>query len=193
MSLYNYGLFDADQKLLGVITFSGISVIETIIGAFENKNGEPFTRESNQKGFFELSRLAMVDDGRKVRNLTSWFVSKAIKLLRKSEDVRAIISYADSKYHHGYIYQATNWKYYGLSPQKSDFFYKDENGVERQLWRGTSSDKDGEWRPRSRKHRYLLLYDKSLIVKWKEERYPKGDNDCYEIKQPEQIQMTMFD
>lgn len=193
MSLYNFGLFDKNDKLLGVITFSGISVIETIIGAFENKNGEPFNRESNQKGFFELSRLAMVDDNRKIKNLTSWFVSGAIKRLRKLAKVRAIISYADSKYHHGYIYQATNWKYYGLTPAKSDFFYKDENGVARQLWRGKPSNKIGQWRPRSRKHRYLLLYDKSLIVKWKEKPYPKGDNDCYEIKQSEQIQTTMFD
>lgn len=193
MSLYNFGLFDKQEKLLGVLTFSGISVIETLIGAFENKSGEPFSRESDQKGFYELSRLAMVDDERKVKNLTSWFVGGGIKLLRKLTKVRAIISYADSKYHHGYIYQATNWRYYGLAPQKSDFFYKDENGIERQLWRGKSSDKDGEWRPRSRKHRYLLLYDKSLTVKWKEEPYPKGDNDCYEITQPKQIQMTMFD
>jgi hypothetical protein len=175
LSKENYGLFKIGGGLIGVITFSGISVVETLIGAFEN-----FDRQSNQDGFYELSRLAM-DDERKVKNLTSWFLSRAIKQLRKNNDVRALISYADSKYHHGYIYQATNFKYYGLSSQKSDFFYVDENGKEKQLWRGKTSDYVGEWRQRSRKHRYMLVYDKSLKVKWNEQPYPKGNNTEYKL------------
>lgn len=123
LSKANYGLFSADDKLIGVATFSGISVVETLIGAFEG-----FDRESDQSGFYELSRLSM-NDAAKERNLTSWFLSRAIKRLRKDFDVRAIISYADSRYHHGYIYQATNWKYYGLAPEKSDFFYSDGGGA----------------------------------------------------------------
>lgn len=111
-----YGLFSKDNKFVGCVVFAGVSVIETLIGAFEG-----FERFSSQEGFWELTRLSM-DDDLKVPNLTSWFLSKCIKLLRKEEYVRAIISYADSKYHHGYIYQATNFKYYGLAPQKSDFF-----------------------------------------------------------------------
>ena len=183
-----YGLFDKlGGALIGVITFSGISVVETLIGAFEG-----FDRQSNQNGFWELSRLAMVDDDRKIKNLTSWFVSRCIKQLRKDRYVRAIISYADTDYHQGYIYQATNFRYYGLSPQKSDFFYKDENGEERQLWRGKASDKTGEWRQRSRKHRYMLVYDKSLKVRWKEEPYPKGDNMEYELTEPREYQITLF-
>lgn len=113
-----YGLFK-EEKLIGVVVFAGISVIETLIGAFDG-----FDRESDQSGFFELTRLAM-DDKTKVKNLTSWFVSKAIKLLRKQNNVRALISYADSKYHHGFIYQATNFKYYGLTAPKTDFFVTD--------------------------------------------------------------------
>ena len=118
LSKKNYGLFREDGVYCGVLTFGGISVIETLIGAFEG-----FERFSSQDGFWELTRLAM-DDETKEKNLTSWFVSRCIKDLRKTEYVRAIISYADSKYHHGYIYQATNFKYYGLSPIKSDFFEK---------------------------------------------------------------------
>ena len=183
-----YGLFaELGGALLGVVTFSGISVIETLIGAFEG-----FDRTSDQSGFWELSRLAMVDDERKIQNLTSWFVSRCIKQLRKDRYVRAIISYADTDYHQGYIYQATNFRYYGLSPQKSDFFYKDENGEERQLWRGKASDKTGEWRQRSRKHRYMLVYDKSLKVRWKEEPYPKGDNMEYALTEPREYQITLF-
>ncbi len=188
LSKENYGLFShLGGELLGVITFSGISVVETLIGAFEG-----FDRASDQSGFWELSRLAMVDDERKIPNLTSWFVSRCIKQLRKDRYVRAIISYADTDYHNGYIYQATNFKYYGLTPQKSDFFYKDEKGNERQLWRGTASDKHGEWRPRSRKHRYMLVYDRSLKVKWQEEPYPKGDNKEYKLTEPKEYQVTLF-
>ena len=118
-----YGLFRDDNAFVGVIVFAGVSVIETLIGAFEG-----FERFSDQEGFWELTRLSM-DDETKEPNLTSWFVSHAIKMLRSERDVRAIISYADSKYHHGYIYQATNFKYYGLALQKSDFFEEVPGGV----------------------------------------------------------------
>lgn len=118
-----YGLFTKQNEFVGVCVFAGISVIETLIGAFEG-----FQRDSCQDGFWELTRLAM-DDEKKESNLTSWFVSNCIKRLRSEEYVRAIISYADSRYHHGYIYQATNFKYYGLTAQKSDFFESVSGGV----------------------------------------------------------------
>lgn len=168
-----YGLFREDNAIVGVIVFAGISVIETLIGAFEG-----FDRFSCQDGFWELTRLAM-DSDLKEKNLTSWFVSKAIKRLRSETNVRALISYADSKYHHGYIYQATNFKYYGLAPQKQDFFERLSDGNERQVWRGSVKGLQGEWRDRSRKHRYMIVYDKNLSIKWKEEPYPKGDNNEY--------------
>lgn len=187
LSKVNYGLFRDDWKFIGVITFGGISVIETLIGAFDG-----FDRFSSQEGFWELTRLSM-DDKKKERNLTSWFVSRAVKMLRETYCVRAIISYADSKYHNGYIYQATNFKYYGLSPLKSDFFEKKEDGTERQVWRGSVKGLDGEWRVRSRKHRYMLIFDKSLVIKWKEEPYPKGNNNEYDLKEPEQRQFLIYD
>lgn len=182
-----YGLFSKDNQFVGVIVFAGLSVVETIIGAFDG-----FDRHSSQEGFWELTRLSM-DDEIKEPNLTSWFVSHAIKLLRSERYVRAIISYADSKYHHGYIYQATNFKYYGLAPQKSDFFKKLPGGGTAQVWRGSVKGLEGEWIPRSRKHRYMLLYDKTLKVKWQEEPYPKGDNTEYELTIPSRTQLNLFD
>lgn len=124
LSRVAYGLISDEGKFVGVATFSGISVIETLIGAFEG-----FDRSSSQEGFWELSRLAM-DDDNKERNLTSWFVSRCLRMLRKDKFVRAVISYADSRYHHGYIYQATNFRYYGMTAQKTDFFSK-SGGVRR--------------------------------------------------------------
>lgn len=187
LSKVNYGLFRNDGKYIGVITFGGISVVETLIGAFDG-----FDRQSPQGGFWELTRLSM-DDDTKEKNLTSWFVSKAIKELRRTHTVRAIISYADSTYHNGYIYQATNFKYYGLTAQKSDFFEVQEDGTEKQIWRGGVKGHNGEWRQRSRKHRYMLLYDKSLSVKWKEQPYPKGNNSEYELTEPEEQQFLIYD
>lgn len=180
-----YGLFTKDKRIVGVLVFAGISVIETLIGAFEG-----FERFSEQGGFWELTRLAM-DDELKERNLTSFFVSHAIKNLRKTQYVRAIISYADSRYHHGYIYQATNFKYYGLTAAKTDFFEQLEDGTTRQVWRGCVKDLKGEWRERSRKHRYMLVYDKTLKVKWQEQTYPKGDNEEYKLK-PAEVQLNIF-
>lgn len=182
-----YGLFTKSDKFIGCIVFAGISVIETLIGAFEG-----FERTSDQSGFWELTRLAM-DDNRKEKNLTSWFVSRAIRKLRKENNVRALISYADSQYHHGYIYQATNFKYYGLAPQKSDFFALVGGGTERQVWRGSVKGLKGEWRLRSRKHRYMLVYDKSLTIQWEEKPFPKGDNTEYVLSAPKEQQMNIFD
>ena len=182
-----YGLFTNDGQFVGVVVFAGISAIETLIGAFEG-----FERFSSQDGFWELTRLAM-DDELKKPNLTSWFLSRCIKNLRSEQYVRAIISYADSQYHHGYIYQATNWKYYGLNAQKSDFYEFLPNGEERIVQRGVRSTLNGEWRMKSRKHRYMLVYDNSLVIKWKEEPYPKGNNDEYQLSIPKQTQLNMFD
>lgn len=186
LSKVRYGLFREDKKFVGVITFSGISVIETLIGAFDG-----FDKQSQQDGFWELSRLSM-DDDTKERNLTSWFVSHSIQRLRKTYQVRAIISYADSRYHHGYIYQATNFKYYGMTAPKADF-YENIAGVERQIWRGKVSGLKGEWKERPRKHRYMIVYDKSLKVRWTEEPFPKGDNTEYELKEPKVYQLNIFD
>ena len=51
---------------------------------------------------------------------------------------------------------------------------------------------NGEWRQRSRKHRYMIVYDKTLRCKWKEEPYPKGDNTEYELHEP-MGQLNLFD
>jgi hypothetical protein len=45
------------------------------------------------------------------------------------------------------------------------------------LSRGKSKGKDGQWQPRSRKHRYLYLIDKKLQPIWKQEPYPKLESN----------------
>lgn len=182
-----HGLFDDGLRVIGVITWGGVSAFQTLIGCFEG-----YERCTDQSGIWELTRLAM-DCERKEKNLTSWFVAHSIKKLRREHDVKAIISYADSTYHHGYIYQATNFKYYGLTDKKNDFVEIRQDGTESKVWRGPIKGLNGEWRDRSRKHRYLIVYDKSLNVKWKEMPYPKGDNTEYELTEPDENQISIFD
>ena len=165
---FNYGLFIED-KLIGVAVFHTLSVPETAKGCFGLQRNE-------QQGLYELGRLAL-DPEEYEPNLTSWFLSRAIKMLRKETEVRAILSYADSGHHNGYIYQATNFKYYGLTDPKKDFWILQEDGTYKKHQRGKIKGLQGEWRERNRKHRYLLIFDKELVCKWKEQPYPKNNNN----------------
>jgi len=147
----------------GACVFTGLPVPEIAVGAFGLKREE-------QEGLFELSRLCIHPDIQKEEyNITSWFVSRCIKQLRKDAKVRAILSYADSNHHNGIIYRATNFKYYGLTDHKKDFYYAD--GTKHS--RGSVKGIKGEWRDRSRKHRYLMVFDKELekSLTWKEEKW----------------------
>jgi hypothetical protein len=169
---FNYGLF-IDHMLIGVAIFHGISAGETVVGCFG-------LTKNDQAGFFELGRLAM-DPEHKVKNLTSWFLSKAMKQFRVDTRPRAIISYADAAYHHGYIYQACNFTYHGLTAKKTDAWVKQSDGTFKKCGRGRPRG-DGvvvEWRPRTQKHRYLKVYDKKLCTQWPQMPYPKGNNSEY--------------
>jgi hypothetical protein len=167
---YNYGLFEKNDfsplnlgGVLGVCIFTGLPVPEVAKGAFGLERNE-------QQGLFELSRLCIhpITQSREY-NITSWFVSQAIRQLRKDTEVKAILSYADSDHHSGTIYRACNFKYYGLTDRKKDFYYSD--GTKHS--RGKIKGEDGEWKDRSRKHRYLMVFDKELKKRltWEEEKW----------------------
>lgn len=118
----NVGLFHHDLGLVGVCIFTGFPVPELVKGCFG-------LERSDQLGFYELSRLVLDPVVQKEEhNLASYFVSKAIKYLRKTYKVRAILSYADQDYHKGTVYKACNFKYYGTSTAKKDFWIEQEDG-----------------------------------------------------------------
>jgi hypothetical protein len=160
---YNYGLYKNNDfsplnigGIQGVCIFTGLPVPEIAKGAFGLERHE-------QQGLFELSRLCIHPDTQQGEyNITSWFVSKAIKRLRNETEVKAIISYADSDHHSGTIYRACNFKYCGLSEPKKDFYFAD--GTKHS--RGKIKGAEGEWKDRSRKHRYVMVFDKSLELQW---------------------------
>jgi hypothetical protein len=160
---YNYGLFKKNEfsplnigGLQGVCIFTGLPVPEIAKGAFG-------LQRNQQQGLFELSRLCIHPDTQSAEyNITSWFVSRTIKQLRKDTEVRAIISYADSDHHTGTIYRACNFTYAGLTDAKKDFYYADGTKHSRGKVKGV----EGEWRERSRKHRYVMMFDKKLDLLW---------------------------
>lgn len=162
---YNYGLFHNDV-CVGCCIFTGFPVPELSKGMLG-------LERNDQDGLFELSRLVLTPDTQSTEhNITSWFVSRSIKQLRKDTDVRVLLSYADSGFHEGTIYRACNFKYYGLTSSKSDFWALQPDEVTyKKLSRGKTKGLAGEWRPRTRKHRFALLYDKSLTIQWAEVQY----------------------
>jgi len=140
--------------------YSPLSVPNSALSAFGLPRG-------NYPDLLEMSRLVLQPE-LNGNNLGSRFIAFSLRELKKCK-IRAVISYADSSRHVGAIYQASNFNYYGLSPQKNDFIFA--NG--KKLSRGKSKGFEGVWIPRSRKHRYIYLLDKSLNVIWPKESYPK--------------------
>lgn len=147
------------DMVVGVAIFTGFPVPELVVGLFG-------LERNCQQGMYELSRFCLNPVHQQLEhNLATWFLARAIKLLRKNNKVRALLSYADSKYHNGVIYQAYGFKYYGLTAKKKDFKRYDSN-----LPNSRGCVGEGEWVERSQKHRYLITYDKSLNINWLEKQ-----------------------
>lgn len=164
-SKYSYGLYYG-ITLVGVATYSNPQGISALKGWFGLDNQD--------QSVLELSRLCLLPD-LNGSNASSFLLGRSVKLLKK-EDVKAVITLADSNRHVGSIYQVCNFKYFGLTDKKTDFF--SVNGLNP---RGKTKDIEGVWLPRTRKHRYCYLLDKSLSVNYKEQEKPKSktiENPC---------------
>lgn len=100
--MFAFGLYDNNKELQGICTF-GMPPCHFNFGAGIFKNLKINT--------YELTRL-VVNEGLE-KNTLSFFVSKCLNSLKKPA---CIVSFADpNNNHHGYIYQATNWIYTGLT------------------------------------------------------------------------------
>jgi len=131
---------------------------------------------------YELTRLYTRDDCPK--NTESRFISYALSDLKKLDLI--IISYADDGMGHcGYVYQATNWIYTGLSAKRTDVYV----GKGKHSRTYTEEQRQHRVRKiRSRKHRYLYIcgnkrFKKEVLGKIKYpivNEYPKGDPSHYE-------------
>ena len=128
---------------------------------------------------YELNRLCRIEN---LNEQLSSFVAACLRRLRQKNWI--IVSYSDTDMHHnGFIYQASNFIYTGLTKERTDKYtegnkhsrhYKNENqGTVRKI--------------RSAKHRYVYFatFDKKLKKRWLENllypvmEYPKGCNANY--------------
>jgi len=190
--MHAFGLY-VDGVLKGVVTY-GIPASPALCMGICGK-------EYSDK-VLELNRLCLMENN---KNESSFLVSNSIKLLPKPT---IVVSYADtSQGHVGYVYQATNFLYTGLSANRVDWTIK---GMEHKHSKTISDgmtlesikEKYGDdfyYTERSRKHRYIFFHgsktDKKImrkLLKYNIEPYPKGDSQKYDAGGNIQTQQVMF-
>jgi hypothetical protein len=148
----------------------------------------------NAHKVYELNRL-IINEGLP-KNTLSYFVGQCLKLLPND---LILVSYADtSQNHHGYIYQATNWIYTGLSAKRIERFDIDNpNKHNRGVY---GNDKiNFEYRDRPQKHRYIYFIGSKTqkqklrkALRYEIQPYPKGDNKRYDASYQPTIQTKLL-
>ena len=131
---FSFGLY-LKQELVGFIIYSQPASRTVWKGLFP---------EIEEVSLIELGRLWVRDD--LPRNTESWFISQTVRQV----PIEVVVSYADTKQGHvGYVYQASNWYYYGTTMPKIEWV--DDSGFHERHSKGKFP------RERSKKHRYLYL------------------------------------
>jgi len=172
-----FGLY-IDGILEGVVSY-GTPASSTLLSGVCGKE--------NADKVIELNRL-IINEG-VPKNSASYLVGQSLKLLPKP---KIVVSYADTKQGHiGYIYQATNFIYTGLS---SKFLDPKVKGLEKQhhatYAHGMTNEelkkKYGDklyFEERARKHRYLYFVGCPELkekLNYKVLPYPKGKTARYD-------------
>lgn len=127
LSKYQFGLW-CEGMLVGVATYSNPQGKTALKGWFGLDNDD--------QSVLELSRLCMLPrlNG---TNATSYLLGNSLRML-KQYGIRAVISLADASRHNGAIYQVCNFRYYGLTAPKCDYYI---NGVKHT--RGSTKNRGG--------------------------------------------------
>ena len=156
---FAFGLVD-EREIIGVCTFgipASPSLCRGICG------------EKYKSLVLEFNRL-IIEEG-SPHNSASYLIGNSIKLLPSP---RILVSYADTGQGHiGYVYQATNWLYTGLTQERTDIFAGKSK-------HSRHYDKNGDYSKRqfrSAKHRYILFHkcSKEIIA-------PCGIQYCLTLK-----------
>ena len=190
--MFAFGLYDNIQ-LVGVITYGIPASPSLCMGICGKEYAEKV---------LELNRLCLQDN---YKNQASFLVANSIKLLPKPT---IIVSYADtSQGHVGYVYQATNFLYTGLSANRVDWTIK---GLEHKHSKTISDgmtlesikEKYGDdfyYTERTRKHRYIFFHgdkrqkkEMKNLLKYKIEPYPKGESKKYDSGKSVKTQGLLF-
>ena len=160
---YAFGLF-ADDVLVGIVTYG------TPPSAPLRKG---IAGEEYALCVLELNRLCLKNNE---RNEASILVSKSLKKLPKN---KIVVSFADTEQNHiGYVYQATNFLYCGLSAKRTDWKVRGKEHLHGQTiadeFRGIKNracamrEKYGDdfyLAPRPRKHRYIYIVGNKAFKK----------------------------
>jgi hypothetical protein len=173
-----YGLY-LDGKLEGVVSY-GTPASSTLLGGV--------CGPENADKVIELNRL-ILNEGLP-KNSASYLVSRSIRMLPHP---KIIVSYADTGQGHvGYIYQACNFIYTGLS---SPFVDPKVRGLEHQHHATYANGKTNDdlraefgdrlyFVDRPRKHRYVYFAgcadDVKNALRYNQEPYPKGESRRYD-------------
>ena len=179
---YSFGLFNNKNILVGVCTFG--------YSANFNFNDGKCIFENYKCLTLELNRLITEDNLEK--NVLSFFVSQSLKKLPSPS---CVVSYSDQgQNHYGYIYQATNFLYTGISEciEKRNKY----NLHSRHL----KNKKDINFEKiKSIKHRYIFFNGnkkeiKNMKTNFKYEilPYPKGENKKYDASFQTIKQIVLF-
>lgn len=170
---FAYGLF-LNEKLIGICTYGQPASPTLCVG---------IAGEDNRKNVLELNRLVILPEYNG-GNCGSYLVGNSLKMLPQRTFV---VSYADwgGWNHVGYVYQATNWLYTGMTKPRTDKY--SESGHSRHY-------KEGETRRqiRTAKYRYVFLVgNKKERRQMKQElkytvitAYPKGNSVHYDTENP---------
>ena len=190
--MFAFGLYEENQ-LVGVVTY-GIPASPALCMGICGK-------EYADK-VLELNRVCLMNND---KNQASFLVANSIKLLPKPT---IIVSYADTaKGHVGYVYQATNFLYTGLSANRVDWTVKGlEHKHSKTLSDGMTlesiKEKYGDdfyYIERSRKHRYIYFHGNKTqkkamnnLLKYEVEPYPKGNSQKYDSGSTVETQGLLF-
>jgi hypothetical protein len=174
-----FGLFEG-AELLGVVTFGTPSSAPLRRGVC----GDDWKHR-----VLELNRLCLI---RNEPNCASFLVARGLKALPRPA---IVVSFADTNQNHiGYVYQATNFIYTGLSAKRTDWKVRGREHLHGQTvadeFRGVANraaamrakyGDDFYLAPRPRKHRYLYfcgtkrqVKDMRAALRYTTAEYPKA-------------------
>lgn len=186
---YAFGLV-TDDGLIGICTYGTPASSSLRVGVC----GEDYSDY-----VLELNRLCVNENAPK--NSASFLVGNSLKMIGD----KIVVSYADvSQNHIGYIYQATNFIYTGLSAKRTDWCIKGMEHLHGQTIADISRGKENRveymrekygdkfsLKDRPRKHRYIFIAGNKKFKKiakqniiYNIEEYPKGESikyDCIDI------------
>jgi len=193
---YAFGAY-RDTELVGVVTY-GTPASAPLRNGIAGKQWSDYV--------LELNRLCCISE----TNIASRLVGRSLRMLPKPS---LVVSYADTAQGHvGYIYQATNFIYTGLSAKRTDWKVKGKEHLhgatiadesrgkaKRAEWMRQKYGDDFYLEDRPRKHRYVYACgnkrQRKLMInalRYAVEPYPKGHSRRYNADAPIELQTAFL-